>query len=157
MGILTGVYWLSPWSSSWSSRWSPPGRDAGRHDAVSALGLGLIEGFVCLVDQGVGARMGCAGNAHAGNPDAAGDVERSAAGRKRETGQGFADALGLGVGICRVATRQYDQEFFAAISADGVVAAPGGLHSPSGFAQHGVAVQMAVCVVDVLEAVEIDH
>src|SRR5450432_3628595 len=122
------------WSSLWN-KFSPcHGRRLARvgthstvRDAVSALGFGLIEGFVCLADQGVGIGIGCARTARPGNADAAGDVQGSAAGRERGCGQGLADALGLGSGICRVATRQYDQELFTAISADGVVAAPGAL------------------------------
>ena len=72
-------------------------------------------------------------------------------------GHGLAEALGLGLGGVGVATRQHDQELLAAIAADGVVGADGRFHAAGGFAQHGVARQMAVRVVDQLEVVEIRH
>ncbi len=60
--------------------------------------------------------------------------------------------LQCGVGI---APGQHNQKLLAAVAADGIIAAHGGLHAPDRFVQHGVSSHVAVGVVDHLEVIQV--
>ena len=63
----------------------------------------------------------------------------------------LAQAVGLRVALRLAAAREQDQELLAAVAADGIILADAVLHAAGSFAQHRVAGQMPVVIVDVLK------
>ena len=122
-------------------------------DAIAAAVFGAIEGEIGFADQMVRIvdRRGVA----PGDTNAAGNGEGISAGQEGGAGDGFANAFGLLAGGGAGTTGKDDEELFAAIAADGIVAADGGLDALGGFAQDGIAGEMAAGIVDKFEAVEI--
>jgi len=54
-----------------------------------------------------------------------------------------------------IATGKDDQKFFPPLTSDGIVRTHRGRHAPGELAQHGVAREMAVRVVDRFEAIQV--
>ncbi len=123
--------------------------------AVAALGFGPVEREIGLIHQGVGIDAGLAGH---GDADAGADAHHRAVevigGRdQRDYALGELDG---GSALVRLAGLD-DREFVAAETRDEIGRAQRLLQPVRGFLEERIAGGMAERVVDVLEAVEIEH
>jgi hypothetical protein len=122
------------------------------HYAIASLGLGLIKSVVGFADESFGSTV-----RHARDTERHGD--RNGLGRRQKGcgADGFAHAFGLVSGVGGVTTGEYHEEFLAAITSHGIVAAGGGFQAARSFAEHGIAGEVSVSVIDRLETVEVGH
>ena len=122
--------------------------------AVAACALGLVQRGVRPAQRRTPHPPRPGGRRH---PETACDLVRPSAERDGRPGQDAAehlrdDASGVGGGV-----RQDEQELLAAVAALDVRAAEHLTKQPSGAREHGISGQVAVLVVDVLEAIEVEH
>lgn len=121
--------------------------------------FGAVEGFVGAVDEAFGL------NAHSGgdgaDAEAGGDVDGYAGARvftgdgHRSVLYGAAEGFAFAAGEIEIAAGEDDEEFFASVAAEGIIGAYGVGHAFGGGAEDGVACDVAVGIVHVLEVVEV--
>src|SRR5690349_18465764 len=122
------------------------------HYAIPPLCFGLVKCLVSMADERF-----CADSFAASDADTTSYGQT--VGRRHEgcSGDGFAQTLSLSHSVFLVAVGEYHKKLLAPVTAQTVVATRCGRHAGGGLAKDGVAGQMAVGVVHLLEAVEIHH
>src|SRR5260370_39293230 len=101
------------------------------HYTIASLRLGLIKSVVGFADESFGSTV-----RYARDAERDGDRNRLGGRQKGCGADGFAHAFGLQGGAGGITAGEDDEEFLAAITSHGIVAAGGGLHAGRSFRQH---------------------
>ena len=125
-----------------------------KDDLVSTLSLGFVQRRVGgFHDSGHASRIGEAG---VNGPDADGHRDLLTIDHERLIGHRSSNSLAKRLGGHDIRSRQHDHEFLSADPVDPIDRPQIRGNSLHGCLEHAVAYGMSVCVIDVLEMIEVD-